>query len=265
MKKLIRVLIALTLCFLLSASALAVENTYELSEIGVKVTIPADYHIVTRDTPETDPAFDLFVTRENWLQYAEENNVYLSALSHTSEIQISCTTPDETLSSQGDLRTMDAETLDALLPRLAFKYSALGATVEFSKIYWTAHAPFCRFRLGGTAPAIVYWTMIDGKGISLTFLPYTAAISYEDESTMEAIVNSMEFADASGMPAIGTKTTLPTLPSYPETRVTVTPDTKKSSGGVLVKIIAAGATSILLRLCFRRKHDHISADDNEQG
>ena len=188
MKKLIRSLFALGLCLLFCTSALADGSTYELSDIGIRVTVPPEYTVVTHDTPSDSPG-DQFLasmgmTKEDVLQ----SDYYLVGLSLDSEFNIAYVS-DET-NSIGDMRYMSDAELNEKLQTFVSQYSFRGVQLESSRVYLTGHTRFFVLRHSGT---IQYITVFDGIGICLNFTSYTGTITPEQEDMLEAMVNSIEF------------------------------------------------------------------------
>ena len=84
MKKVFRILISAVICCIVVCSgffsAFSADNTYEVKDIGVTISLPDDMLTVTRDSKKTDPYFGKFK-----LDYSEtmsdftEGNIYLQS------------------------------------------------------------------------------------------------------------------------------------------------------------------------------------------
>ena len=70
-------------------SVAAASNQYDIPELGLEVTIPEGYAVITRDTLAGDPIFnELGTTQTAILDQFEASNIYLNAISHSSNEEI---------------------------------------------------------------------------------------------------------------------------------------------------------------------------------
>lgn len=96
MKKVFRILISAVICCIVVCSgffsAFSADNTYEVKDIGVTISLPDDMLTVTRDSKKTDPYFGKFK-----LDYSEtmsdftEGNIYLQSKKQDSSLTLTVT------------------------------------------------------------------------------------------------------------------------------------------------------------------------------
>ncbi|MBP3360135.1 MAG: hypothetical protein J6N52_04725 [Clostridia bacterium] len=79
------------LIFILSFNTVvfAASNTYKLPELGLDITIPSAYKVITRDTLANSSVFsDSEKTKSDIMNYFEENDIYLNAFSNSLDEEI---------------------------------------------------------------------------------------------------------------------------------------------------------------------------------
>lgn len=96
MKKVFRILLSAVICSIVVClgffSVFSADNTYEVKDIGVTISLPDDMLTVTRDSKKTDPYFGKFK-----LDYSEtmsdftEGNIYLQSKKQDSSLTLTVT------------------------------------------------------------------------------------------------------------------------------------------------------------------------------
>ena len=65
-----------------SISVYAASKSYKLSELGLEVTIPSGYSVITRNTSASDSIFDrLGTSKSEMISHFTNSGIYLSAIS----------------------------------------------------------------------------------------------------------------------------------------------------------------------------------------
>ena len=183
----------LSLCF----SALAASNTYDLDELGLQVTIPNGYAVITRDTPASDPIFsDLGTTKSALISQFESSNIYLNAISDTYNEEVVVTMMENSLTN---FSLLSDTTLNTLASTLVNQYTDYGINVSKYDIYQHSQAKFVRLYFtdtGKTVHGLQYYTIYDGKAMNFTMRSYEGRLSSRQETAIKTIVDSIKYDKA---------------------------------------------------------------------
>lgn len=58
------------------------DEVIDLQELGLEVSVPSGYSVITRDTPANDPVFSNYgITKSEIMSQFNESNIYLNAIS----------------------------------------------------------------------------------------------------------------------------------------------------------------------------------------
>ncbi len=190
----ILVIIACTIPFTMVSAA---SNTYDLDELELKVTIPNDYSVITRDTPASDPIFsDLGTTKSAIISQFETNNIYLNAISNTYNEEIVVTNMKNSLSN---FSLLSDTVLNTFASTLANQYKDYGINVSKHEIYQHSQAKFIKVYFTDTANSVhglQYYTIYDGKAMNFTMRSYEGSLSSRQETTIKTIVDSIKYDKA---------------------------------------------------------------------
>lgn len=201
MRKILRMLFIPIFLLVIAIStfsqALAVVDTYELSELELEVTIPSEYTVITRDISASDPIFsELGITKSDLISQFEASNIYLNALSHTYNEEIVVTMVENSLSN---FNSLSDTTLNILISTLIKQFTNYGINVSKYEIYQHSQAKFVRLYFtdaANTVHGVQYYTIYDGKAMNFTMRSYTGSLSSRQETTIEAVVESIEYDNA---------------------------------------------------------------------
>lgn len=120
----------------------AASNTYELDELGLKVTIPSGYSVVTRDTPTNAQVFsDLGLKGSEVLSYFEANSIYLNAISDSYDEEIVVTMTDNGLTN---FNLLSDSVLETLISTISTQYADYGMELIKHEIYRHSQAKFIK-------------------------------------------------------------------------------------------------------------------------
>lgn len=224
MKRLFVILVALSLFFSLSLSltVFAASKTYTLPEPGLKLKIPSNYYVITRDTPEDDPIFDILdIAGFKALRELELNNTYLNAVSRSFDEEIVLTMSPVDLN---DFNQLDDTTLDLLASTFSDRFAEEGVNVLSQEIEQHSHVKFIKIRIRDskkTYYGLQFYTVHDGKLLVFTMRAYTRWFSSEQEDTLDAILDSIKFDKPPKFPAPAENTN-PFLYTDPDSGATFT-------------------------------------------
>ncbi len=196
LKKLICVLFAVILCLGMVVSVSAAEMTYYLDEFGLKISIPSELYVFTKDTDADYAGYALFgYTKDSLANIMTSANCYLMSFNSKSDTAISIASKK---SEFPDLSTFSDDELELLCSTQKNQFSSDGAIVSKSDIYQQAQTVFHRivYRLiSGTdfTNCIQYTTILDGNTIVVQFQALSREMTSTDEVVMQSVVDSIRF------------------------------------------------------------------------
>ena len=199
MKRLFAVTLTVLLLLVMpfNLSVFAASNTYDLDELGLQVTIPDGYSVITRDTRASDPIFsDLGTTKSALISQFESSNIYLNAISDTYNEEVVVTMTENSLSN---FSLLSDTALNTLASTLVNQYADYGINVSKYEIYQHSQAKFVRVYFtdtGKTVHGLQYYTIYDGKAMNFTMRSYEGSLSSRQETAIKTIVDSIKYDNA---------------------------------------------------------------------
>jgi len=188
-----------TLCMLFSTTgftAYAVSQTVTLPALGLDVTLPHDYEVITRDTPSDDPLFSMFgTTRDEMLAMFEERNIYLNALPSDATEEVVVTMIPNAFR---DLSSMDEAVLDAYMDEVVGEFETVGYTISARDYYEHPQTLFVKLYssdAANTVHVLQYYTVHDYKAMNFTMRSYSGPITAAQEATIRQIVDSIRYSE----------------------------------------------------------------------
>lgn len=200
---------SLLLAFTVSVNA---ENrkTYQLDELDMKIDIPDELYVFTRDMPENDPSFSVInVTRSDMLSMMEAKKIYLNAIHKTDDRIAYEVVIVKTASVLNDFSQCSDTVLQAFASSLKSEYTKRNIAV--SKVDTCRHkqTKFIRMDIiqsvnDITVYAIEYSTVVNHKHIIIKIQSYSGAIESSLDVRMRGVLDSIRFTDSetSGKPDI---------------------------------------------------------------
>lgn len=189
------IILAFTICFPMSVAATS--NNYDIPELGLEVTIPGGYAVITRDTPADDPVFnELGITKTAIISQFEASNIYLNAISDGLNEEIVVTMTENMIDNFG---LLSDTTLNVLAATVVGQYSDYGLDVIDYEIYHHSQAKFIKIYFTDAAKTVhglQYYTVYDSKAINFTMRSYEGSISSRQETAIKTIVDSILFDNA---------------------------------------------------------------------
>lgn len=187
--------ISITLIFLFSFLALpvyAASSTYNIPELDLKISIPAEYDVFTLDMSSNDPLFSDYGTTKADLdaQFAA-SSIYLNAVSTTRNEEIVVTMTDSPLAN---LNGMGDTTLMTLASALVDEYANYGITVTDYDVYHHDQLTFIQIYFhdtGKTVYGLQFYTVSNEQAMNFTLRSYEGSISNSQKNTICSIVDSI--------------------------------------------------------------------------
>lgn len=198
MKKTIVLIAVLFILLSLNNTVFATSNTYSVNELGLDITIPSGYTVITRDTPESAPIFnELGITKSAMIDHFESNNIYLNAISDTDNEEIVVTMQSN---SVADFRLLSDTALNAIASQLKEEYIDYGYNVTSYEIYQHSQAKFIKLVFTDTESTIrgiQFYTVHDGKAMNFTLRSYQNDRTFTkwsmQRTTIKTIVDSIVY------------------------------------------------------------------------
>jgi len=193
---------------IIPAPAFAASDTYELDELGLVVTIPSKYDVITQDTSPYSSVFsDRGLSGTDLVEQFKTNGIYLNAVPNdgTNE-EIVVTMTDGVWDN---LSVFSDTTIKTFASALANEYKDYGITVLEYDVYQHSQAKFIRVYFTDATNSVYglqYYTTYDAKAMNFTMRSYSGELSQAQEDVMKGVVDSLVFDTA---PAAA--------PSVPET------------------------------------------------
>lgn len=171
---------------------------YEIEELDMKLEIPDEYVVFTRDTDANDPKFSqINMTKEDLTSWMEGANAYLVAFDEFMDFEINIMVEDSTLES---FATISDSYLSAMGESIREEYESAGQTVTLTRIYQQDQTKFIQIFLDsadsmGQANCIQSYTVYNGKAINILFYCYDGRIEASEEARLLDILDSITFGD----------------------------------------------------------------------
>ncbi len=180
--------------FLFNTSAFASSSTYTISELGLEITIPSEYRVITKDTPANASIFsDLGTTKADLIKQFEETKVYLNAIPDTLDEEVVVTMDTNIIDN---FSAMSDTSLKMFASSWVNEYEKMGIGVKNYDIYQHSQAKFIRLYFEDTVNSVnglQYYTIYNGKAMNFTMRSYSGVITTRQEQTIKTIVDSVKY------------------------------------------------------------------------
>lgn len=208
-KMLKRIVIIMSLVGTLALSVLASTSTIRTEDLILSLTIPDSYTVLNENTADDDPFLEMIgMSKNEMLTYFAENNLYLDCFPDDGSEEIAVSIVDLNMDDY-NFDLFSVSELNEMASSIADVIVGAGFNVDECGIYEGTQANF--LRVSGYYEEtdmlhIIYMTIINGNSITITLGSYLGEITTEQETTMEAIINSVQFAStAAADPAVYVK------------------------------------------------------------
>jgi len=179
--------------------------TYKLDKLGLEVSIPSTYDVITQDTPTSSSVFnDLGISGKELVDHFKTNGIYLNAIpKDTSNEEIVFTMTDgvwENLSAFSDT------TIKTLASTLISGYEDYGIVVTDYDVYHHSQAKFIKVYFTDEINSVYglqFYTTYGAKAMNFTMRSYSGELSQKQEETITNIVDSIKYdTDPVSAPAV---------------------------------------------------------------
>jgi len=172
------------------------ESSYTIDELDMRIAIPSDYVVFTRDIDANDPNLSLYgLTKDSMSSLMTSGNIYLNAWDSDVNYLFYVTMID---SSLGDFNLLSDATLSTLATSFESEYKSAGITYIKSEVYQHDQAKFLKIYISqpngdSTAYGLQYYTVYADKAIIITMQSYSGTINDSKENILKSIVDSAKF------------------------------------------------------------------------
>lgn len=198
MKKLLfRVLIVAVLSVLLLTAVFAEGNTYYIYELDIEMTIPDGFTVLTRNLPESDPAWNVFGTgKTDLLEAMETDSTYLYGTTEDLSQTIDVTVLDTEYKS---FQSFNDSEMNEISEGIADVLEENGMVVQSYSTFPHNQTKFIvteLYSLETDSFMLQYATGISGKIITFIYRSYNGEFSKEQKTVMREMIRGVRF-DAS--------------------------------------------------------------------
>ena len=201
MRRLTSLLLGMFAMFFVTQIAHAEEyTTYHLNELTLnfEIDIPANTHIITRDTPEDDPIFaKIGTTGEELLGYMEGNNIYLDIVFQDVLSEIVVIMSQSAIS---DFSELDEDYFDTIRESMTGSSSLMGMTNYETCDYTREPLRYIVSTFEVEQDVLPsyrkqYYTAYKGTALHFLLISYSPEDLEEQSEVLKQIVDSVRFVD----------------------------------------------------------------------
>ncbi len=192
MKKFVSVLLAVVMVMTLAVTAFAAKR-YTVDELGISLSIPDSYYVITRNSTADDPAFtELGLNYDSIMDAMISGGVYLDAVKADGE-QIMLL--KKAVPGFGNLSDYSVEDLEAMETDFIASYEESGSDVLDYQVYESDKYNYLRVEAYDESIdmyVLQYCNVIDGQMYSIN-LAAESEINSTQISTMEGVVDTVTY------------------------------------------------------------------------
>lgn len=187
------VCVVLLLCSIFSVGA--IDDKYEISELGLSIKLPREYSVITRTTPQDDEVFSQLSLDYNETMTAfNAAHIYLQGVSEDQILKVTLTgTSDknsEAINNYSELSSSERKTVKEAF--LSDQMYTSGTEVKHNgNIYIDLR--FARNTPAGTIYGYQCHTVVNGMNVNLTMQKNNEDLTADEVKVITNIANSIKF------------------------------------------------------------------------
>lgn len=192
MRKFLSTFPALVLVIALAVPAMAAETGCKLKEADVSLVVPDKYDALTQDLKTNDPLFHKNkLDGRKWQQWAEENDIYLNALS--SDGKSTFLFDVVVLEDDEDFFGCDYDYVYNTAESVAERYEEGGMEILDYEVYPQSHAPFVHIDYNNPEKktSTMYFFTVRGDQMLRFFFETKGSVTAAQEKTVKTFINSI--------------------------------------------------------------------------
>lgn len=178
--------------------AFAASTKYKLDELGLEVSIPLKYDVITQDTSPYSPIFsNRGLSGTDLIEQFKTSGIYLNAIPNDGTNEEIVVTMTDGI--WDNLSVFSNTTIKTLASALVNEYKDYGITVSEYDVYQHSQAKFIKIYFTDAANSVYglqYYTTYGAKAMNFTMRSYSEALSQNQEDTIKSIVDSIVYNTA---------------------------------------------------------------------
>lgn len=193
MKKHLALAISILLILISAISVSAENETFEVKDLNLSITVPSHYNVLTRDIEEDALELKkLGYTKEELLELLKNGNIYFDAFPDNSDVEFVITA---TPVKASNIAIFDDDELEDLAKGYIGSVEDEGTEVFDYEIYVNSKTTYIAFHLFSpeSGYAINYYTIKNYKAINITCWTYEEAVTEQDSELFKTVVDSITY------------------------------------------------------------------------
>lgn len=195
----------------LTPAALAAGTAVDLPALKMKTEVPSGWTVLTRELPETDPAWQqIGLKKDDWMHHANQTNAYLSALSDDGQSELIITMEqDKDIRKAYDLNLLDDDALAEFENEQVTQRERAGKTVTRLRQY--AHCQALFYAIIETDASVhtrEYVTIVNGMGITIAMKSLSGEITGDVGAALLYVMDNLVFTEITERPGFDYSTIL---------------------------------------------------------
>lgn len=204
LRRLCSLFVCAALLFCVYTPVSAKEYAYTLSDLGMNISMPEEFVVLTRELPEDDGIFSLIgMDHETAMQMMQINNLYMDGVHGETGMQITIHMYENEQSQQvGNFKDISQDDQQLYMQNFLQTTAALGQMQQVGE-FSTLQAGDALFydgtfqvdAQGMTQNIRIFNTVKNNQNILITFYMNLQEFSQDDLQMMEQIINSISFSE----------------------------------------------------------------------
>lgn len=192
-KRFISIILAFVLLLGGALAAYAGTSSWHIKEVGITIGIPDNYIVLSRDNLNSHANLlkALGLSASSMKQFMIQEGIFLECLSddYTKEIVVASTS-----ANLSNFCNLSDDYVIAQVSVFKEQYASSGIDLYKADVYQNDHAKYAICFMKGTSGyGMEYYTVYNGKAISITFNNYLGSFSTTDISKCKKIIDAIQF------------------------------------------------------------------------
>lgn len=192
MKHILSAALVICLFFCLLPLPAAANNACYLKDVGIHVSIPDEFTVLTQDLDPDDPNLAAAGIDGDWLvSNMQKNHIYLDAIHQDASCEITITVKETDLE---DFSNLSDKAMESMADQLLEVLSYLEIKPVYSKSVRYGQAKYAKFYMSNDGSHnVTYLTVHCGRNVAIGLNSLTGEIDPRQEAFLEAVVESIRY------------------------------------------------------------------------
>ena len=166
---------------------------YYVEEADMEISLPDNWIVFTRDTENNNPYLSLFgLSYDSYMEYIKEAYIYIDAINLESFHETIVIITE--LNTKLSFHDLSDTVLNAFNPAMADLLEQMGYSILNSEVYSPGQLKFLKYHFSNENElGMEYYTVYEGKAVTITTHAYDKSISAEEETLLDCIADSVTF------------------------------------------------------------------------